>query len=79
VDERMAAWMKYAQPGDGHRFLRQLAGSWEASTKLWMEPGAPPMESTGSSVNERIMGGRFLKSDYTGEPFKTMEIVYTRN
>jgi hypothetical protein len=74
----MAAWMKYAQPGDGHRFLRQLAGSWKASTKLWMEPGGPPMESTGTSVNELIMGGRYLKSDYTGElmkmPFQGMAL-----
>jgi len=78
MDEKMAAWMKYAQPGEGHQFLEKLTGTWEARTKFWMEPGAPPMESTGTSVNELTLGGRFLKSEYTSEfmgaPFQGMAL-----
>ncbi|HXV77566.1 MAG TPA: DUF1579 domain-containing protein [Candidatus Polarisedimenticolaceae bacterium] len=76
MDETMAAWMQYAQPGEHHRFLRKLAGSWETRAKLWMQPGAPPVESSGSTVNELIMGGRFLRSDYSAtfmdRPFQGM-------
>ena len=78
MDEQMAAWMKYAQPGEGHRFLEQLAGKWDARVRFWMQPGAPPIESTGSTVNELMMGGRFLKSEYTaefkGSPFQGMAL-----
>lgn len=66
-DEQMAAWMKYAQPGEGHRFLEKLTGTWNASAKFWMKPGEPPMESTGTIVNEMVLEGRFLKSQYTSE------------
>ena len=78
MDEQMAAWMKYAQPGEGHRFLERLAGKWDARVKFWMQPGASPIESTGSTVNELMMGGRFLKSEYTaefmGSPFQGMAL-----
>lgn len=78
MDEKMAAWMQYAQPGEGHRFLEKLAGTWEARTQFWMEPGTPPMESTGTSVNELTLGGRYLRSEYTSEfmgaPFQGMSL-----
>jgi hypothetical protein len=67
MEAKMAAWMKYSQPGEGHRFLEKLTGIWEARTQFWMQPGAPPKESVGTSVNELTLGGRFLKSEYASE------------
>ncbi len=78
MDEMMAAWMKYAQPSGGHKYLHKLAGTWDAHATFWMQPGALPTESKGTSVNEVIMGGRYLKTDYTsefmGSPFQGMAL-----
>ena len=38
----MDAWMKLATPGEAHKKLNQLVGSFDATVKLWMAPGAPP-------------------------------------
>ena len=67
MDEMMATWMKYAQPTDKHKFLERLAGKWNAQTKIWMQPDAPPMESTGVCENTMMMGGRYLQCAYSGE------------
>ena len=42
------------------------AGTWDTTMKLWMEPGAEPMVSTGTSTNTMILGGRQLKMEYSG-------------
>lgn len=78
MDEQMAAWMKYANPGEAHGFLRRLEGSWEAKATFWMKPGDPPVESTGRTASKLILGGRFLQttydSDMMGQPFQGMAI-----
>ena len=72
--EQMAAWMKYANPGEKHAYLKKLEGKWTGKAKFWMQPGAPPTESEGTAVNTLILGGRFLQSSYTsevmGQPFE---------
>jgi hypothetical protein len=59
--------MTLAQPGPEHQALAKLAGKWDVAAKMWMEPGKPPMESTGSSTMEVILDGRYLRQDYRGE------------
>jgi hypothetical protein len=68
MDEKamMEAWAKYATPGESHKKLESFVGSWDTSVKSWMQPGAPPMESKGTSENRMIMGGRFLEQRFTG-------------
>jgi hypothetical protein len=61
----MDAFMKAGQPGMNHRFLAQLEGHWKAETKSWMGPGEPTV-SEGESVNEMILGGRYLRQEFTG-------------
>ncbi len=72
--DQMAAWMKYANPGEKHDYLKKLEGKWTGKAKFWMQPGAPPTESEGTAVNTLILGGRFLQSSYTsevmGQPFE---------
>ena len=38
----MEAYAKLATPGEQHKQLASLAGSWTTKTKEWMEPGKPP-------------------------------------
>lgn len=74
MSAEMAAWAKYAAPGGHHQIMAKQAGTWTATCKFWMDPNAPPEESTGTEVSTVILGGRFLKMEYTGtmmgQPFE---------
>lgn len=59
--------MTLAQPGPEHQALAKLAGTWNVAATMWMEPGKPPMESTGTAKIETILDGRYLRQDYQGE------------
>jgi hypothetical protein len=63
----MEAYAKLATPGEPHKQLTSLAGSWTTQTKEWMEPGKPPTESTGSVEMKMVLGGRFLQQEFSGE------------
>lgn len=60
------AWQKFATPGEGHRSLEALAGSWQATVTMWRAPGAPAQVSTGSAEATMILGGRYLEEHFTG-------------
>ena len=63
----MEAYTKLATPGEPHKQFESLAGSWTTKTKEWMEPGKPPMESTGSAEMKMLLDGRFLQQEFTGD------------
>jgi hypothetical protein len=63
----MEAWLKYSTPGEGHKVLEPLAGEWTTASQMWMQPGAPPMTSTGQSTTQWVLGGRFLQQNYKGD------------
>jgi hypothetical protein len=62
----MDAMMRAATPGDAHKKLNSMVGTFDAKVKMWMEPGAPPSESTGKSVNEWVLGGRWVQQRFEG-------------
>ncbi len=63
----MDTYKKLATPGEPHKQLVSLAGSWTTKTKSWMEPGKPPTESTGSAEMKMLLDGRFLQQEFSGE------------
>lgn len=63
----MEIYAKLATPGEPHKQFASLAGSWTTKTKSWMEPGKPPMESTGSAEMKMVLDGRFLHQEFSGE------------
>lgn len=73
--ENMMAMM---QPGPEHQQLAKLVGKWQAVNKMWMDPAAPPMESTGTLEYVSVMGGRYLHGTYKGTvmgmPFEGMSV-----
>ena len=75
----MERYKKLATPGEPHKLLASLAGSWTTKTKEWMEPGKPPVESTGSAEMKMLLDGRFLQQEYSGQmmgqPFSGLEII----
>ena len=63
----MQEWMRLMQPGEPHEKLKQHAGEWEATTRVWMGgPGTPAQEAKGTAVSRPILGGRFMQMDYSG-------------
>ncbi|MEO8587486.1 MAG: DUF1579 domain-containing protein [Acidobacteriota bacterium] len=78
-DEMMKAWTAFAMPGAPHKTLETFVGSWDVKTKMWMAPGAPPQETTGTSENKMILGGRYLEQRYEGtmmgQPFSGIGVT----
>jgi hypothetical protein len=63
----MEVYQKLATPGEPHKQLASMEGSWTTKTKSWMEPNKPPMESNGSCEQKMLLDGRFLQQECTGE------------
>jgi hypothetical protein len=69
---------KAATPGPEHKSLTEATGNWTAASKMWMEPGKPPMEAQGTEEVKPLLGGRFVEMHYTGnvmgKPFEGMGV-----
>ena len=64
----MEAMAQAAAPGPHHKFLEQLAGSWEITNRIYMAgPDGPALESKSSQEQRMILGGRFLQGEVRGE------------
>ena len=63
----MEAMMKAATPGEAHKNLAALAGSWDLTLKMWMDPSKPPMESKATAESKMLMDGRYLEEKIIGE------------
>jgi hypothetical protein len=62
-----AMMMKAMMPGDAHKLLNNMVGTFDVKVTAWMMPGQPPMESNGTAVNSWIMGGRFVQQKFSGQ------------
>ena len=75
----MKAMMAYSTPGENHKQLAKMAGTWSATVTFWMPGSTTPMTSTATAVNEMIMGGRYLQSKNSGNmmgmPFEGMAVT----
>jgi len=78
MEDMMAKYKELAAPGPEHKLLERLVGKWATSTKMWMDPSAPPTESKGKMEAKAIMGGRYILSKFESvmmnEPFEGMAI-----
>ena len=63
----MELWKQAATPGEPHKLFATLAGNWTTTTKEWMEPGKPPMESAGTAEMKMLLDGRFLYQEFNGQ------------
>ena len=62
----MEAMMKAGTPGDPHKALDGMTGSWNAKVTSWMAPGADPMVMEGTAENKWVMGGRYMEQRFSG-------------
>ena len=68
MDEKAAMEMmqKAATPGEAHKKLDAVVGTFDAKVKMWTDPSKPPEESAGTSVNTWVLGDRFVETKYEG-------------
>jgi len=62
--DMMAQCAEMFKPAPEHAELRPFAGEFRAEVRLWMDPAAEPQVSTGTMVNEMVLGDRFLEQRY---------------
>lgn len=78
-DPKMEAWIKASTPGEEHQILQRYVGKWSHVIKFWMTPDGPPEKSTGTTVIESMMGGRFIRQSVSGtsmgQPFEGLGIT----
>jgi hypothetical protein len=66
TQEQMEALQKAMAPGEMHKNLAKMVGDWTFVNRMWMAPGQPPQESTGTMHAETILGGRYVQSVWKG-------------
>jgi len=56
-----------AAPVAEHEKMTPFIGTFRAEVMIWMGPG-DPQKSTGTMTNSFVLGGRFLRQEYKGDP-----------
>jgi hypothetical protein len=58
--------VRHAMPGEPHRLLDRLIGSWDTLTRYWPKPGVEAVESRGTGARRWILDGRFVLEELDG-------------
>jgi hypothetical protein len=61
------AYLKLGMPGEHHKHLNALVGTWHVRVKMWMDPSKSPSESEGTMTGKWILDGRFVELKYEGK------------
>ena len=83
MQEIMEIYKKVGTPGEPHKLLAKLEGSWTTRSRSWTEPGKPPIESIGTCEQKPVLDGHYLQQVYTGDmmgtPFTGINIMGYNN
>ena len=63
----MKQMMELSKTNENHKILGEMAGTFNYTVKMWMDPSGKPTESTGLAVRKMIMDGRYLHGEYSGK------------
>ena len=78
----MEVYKKVGTPGEPHKLLAKLEGSWNTRTRGWFE-GKQTMESSGTCEQKLVLDGHYLQQDYTGSmdgmPFSGINLLGYNN
>ena len=73
VSTQMEAMQKAATPGEAHKKLEAVVGTFDVKVTMWMDPGKPPAESTGIAEDKWALGNRYVEErfegTFMGQPF----------
>ncbi len=74
---------KVGTPGEPHKLLAKLEGSWTTRNRSWTGPDMPPAESVGTCERKMILNGHYLQEEYSGDmmgiPFTGVSIMGYNN
>ena len=83
MESIMEIYKKVGTPGEPHKLLAKLEGSWTTRTRGWMEPDKPPIVSTGTCEQKLVLDGHYLQQVYTGDmmglPFTGINLLGYNN
>lgn len=72
----MEAMMKAGTPGDAHKKLEPMVGTFDVKVKMWMDPSKLPEETAGKAENRWVLGNRYVQQGFEGtamgQPFSGM-------
>ena len=79
MQEMMQKYEAAAKPGEQHKNLASMAGSWKTTSQMWEKPDAKPETAKGSANFKMILGGRWLQQEFKGtamgKPFQGIGLV----
>jgi hypothetical protein len=61
----METMMKAGSPGEGHKKLEPLVGTFDAKVTSWMDPAKPPTQSSGTAERKWVLGNRYVEEQFT--------------
>ena len=61
------AMMDYATPGENHKWLASMNGTWDADMTMWMYPDSPAMHTKGVAVYTMNPDGLHQESVHTAD------------
>jgi Protein of unknown function (DUF1579) len=69
MEKMMAQMMELSKPGDNHKLLASMAGTWNYTVKMWMDgdTSGKPDESKGTATRKEALGGRYFIMDVSGK------------
>lgn len=77
------AWEEFMTPGEMHKLLASMDGTWEGESTMWMALGAPPTKSKGTATNKMIYNGLYQegvhKGSFNGMPFEGKSLIGYNN
>jgi len=72
----MEAMAKAGTPGEAHKKLDPMVGTFDTKAKMWMDPSKPAEETSGKTESKWVLGNRFVQETYDGtfmgQPFSGM-------
>ena len=64
----MQQMMELGKPGENHKLLAEMAGNWNYTMKMMMDPTTgKPSESKGTATRKAMFDGRYFTFDVTGK------------
>lgn len=71
MDQMMQEMMRLGTPGEHHQKLARTVGEWNVDA-TFMDPSGGEMKGEGTMSSEWVLGGRFVKTDFSLPEFMGM-------
>jgi len=68
MEAMMQTMRESSKPGPHHKLLKPMVGKWNCEMSFVMPDGSS-VEAKGKSVNDWVLGGRYLKQTFTADNF----------